>query len=88
MAVHLRQDYQENLRTTKNTDFEKVKQLFDISEYCFWMRTTLLHDQAVKLSKAKVHVYSDSVLCLGRIHEYPQAIEAWTQNTHSNAVAS
>ena len=31
-AVHLGQDYQENLRATKNTDFEKVKQLFDISQ--------------------------------------------------------
>ena len=30
------------------------------------MRTTLLHDRAIKLSKAKVHVYSDSVLCLGK----------------------
>ena len=27
------------------------------------MRATLLHDRAVKLSKAKVHVYTDSVLC-------------------------
>ena len=25
-------DYRENLRTTKNTDFEKIKQLFDISQ--------------------------------------------------------
>ena len=31
-AVYLGQDFQENLRTTKNTDFEKVKLLFDISQ--------------------------------------------------------
>ena len=31
-AVHLGQDYEENLRTTKNTDFEQVKALFDISQ--------------------------------------------------------
>ena len=30
-AVHLGQDDQGNLRTTKNTDFEKGKQLFDRS---------------------------------------------------------
>ena len=30
-AAHLGQYYPENLRTTKNTDFEKVKQMFDIS---------------------------------------------------------
>ena len=43
------------------------------------MRTTLLHDRAVKLSKAKVRVSSDSVLGLGKIHEHPQSIEAWKQ---------
>ena len=36
-----------------------------------WMRTNLLHDRAIKLSKAKVHVYYDSVLFLGKIHEHP-----------------
>ena len=30
-AVHLGQDYQENARTTKNTDFENITHLFDIS---------------------------------------------------------
>ena len=93
-AAHLGQDY-ENLRSTKNTDFEKVTQLFDISQKLILnhkndilgtstiasdtipsMRTTLLHDRAVKLSKAKVHVFSDSFLCLGRIHEHPRSIEA------------
>ena len=28
---------------------------------------------------AKVHVYSVSVLCLGKLHEHPQSIEAWKQ---------
>ena len=31
-AVHLTQDYEANLRTTKNTDFEQVNALFDISQ--------------------------------------------------------
>ena len=35
-----------------------------------WMRSILLHDSAIKLSKTKVHVYSDSVLCLGKFHEH------------------
>ena len=47
------------------------------------MRTTLLHDRAVKLSKAKVHVFSDSVLCLGKIHEHPRSIEAWKEKIES-----
>ena len=94
--VHLGQDYQENLLTTRNTNFEKFKQLFDISQKLIlnqseevfgistmdwntipWTRTTLLHDRAVQLSNANVHVYSDSVLCLGIIHEQRQSIQAW-----------
>ena len=90
-AVHLGQDNLENLRTTKNTDFEQVKTLFDISQRLIleqkseifgistneWntvpgMRTTSVHDRAIKLSKAKVRFHSDSVLCLGKIHEHPQ----------------
>ena len=43
-----------------------------------WMRTTLLHDRAIKLSNAKVHVYSDSLLCLWKIHECPYSIRHWT----------
>ena len=31
-AVHLGQNYQEHLRTTKNTDFNKIKHLFDFTE--------------------------------------------------------
>ena len=29
---------------------------------------TLCHDQAIRCAKAKVHVYSESVLCLGKMH--------------------
>ena len=42
-----------------------------------WLRTTLLHDRAIKLSKAKVRGCSDSVLCLGNIQEHPHSIEHW-----------
>ena len=84
-AVHLGQYYQENSRTTKNTDFDNIKRLFQISQKLImdqcheidgistidwnttipWVRSTLLNDRAVKLSSAKVYVFSDSVLCLG-----------------------
>ena len=40
-----------------------------------WKRTTLPHDRSIKLSNAKVHVYSGSVLCLGKIHEHPQLVQ-------------
>ena len=45
----------------------------------FWRRFTMLHNRAIKLSKAKVHVYSDSVLCLGKMHEHPIAMEKWKE---------
>ena len=78
-AVRLGQDYQQNLCTTEDTDFEKVRTLFDISQKLIldhkdeifgkktielntvpWIRTTLFFDKAMKLSKAKVHVDSNS----------------------------
>ena len=53
-----------------------------------WVRSTLLNDKAVKLSTAKVCVFSDSVLCLGgRIAEYPRSVASWKDKidwfTHS-----
>ena len=97
-AVHLGQYYQFNMRKIKNMDFEKVKQVFDMSQKLTlnqseetsgistidWntillVRTTLLHDRAVTLSKAREHVFSHSVLCRGRIHECPRSIEAWKE---------
>ena len=43
------------------------------------MRSTLLHDRVIKLSKAKVHGYSDSVLCLGKMHPQPLAVDEWKE---------
>ena len=42
-----------------------------------WKRTTLLTDRAVRLSTAKTLVFSDSVLCTGRISENP--VSAWKE---------
>ena len=41
------------------------------------MRSTLCHDQAIKWAKAKVHVFSDSVCCLGKMHGHSEANENW-----------
>ena len=40
-----------------------------------WKRTIVLNDRAVQLSTAKAHVYSNSVLCMGRIPDTPAS--AW-----------
>ena len=42
------------------------------------MRSTLCYDQAIKWAKAKARVYSDSVLCLGKMHDHSEANEKWT----------
>ena len=42
-----------------------------------WQRRTLLTDHAVELSTAKAYVFSDSLLCMGRISENP--VSAWKE---------
>ena len=93
-AIHLGPTYQQNLCTAKNTDFEPLRSLFDISQsliltheseicgtssiewhHTLWRRSILLHDRSIELSKAKLNVWSDSVLCLGKMHEHPTGVE-------------
>ena len=87
-VIHLERIYNDNLFTYRNTNFEALKTLFNITQKLIlnhkheikhvstiqWQFThrigsTLVHDKVIKLSKAKVHVYSDSVLCLGKMHD-------------------
>ena len=43
-----------------------------------WKRLSSLGDETViNLQSAKVYVFSDSVLCLGKIHSHPESNEAW-----------
>ena len=43
-----------------------------------WKQLSLIGDEAViNLQRAKVYVFSDSVLCLGKIHQHPESNEAW-----------
>ena len=68
-----------SLDISQNLILDHKSEIFGISTIEWnttpWMRTTLRHDRAIKLSKA--HIYSDSVLCLGMIHEHPQSIRHW-----------
>ena len=40
-----------------------------------WVSTSLLHSRAYQYSTAKVYVFSDSVLCLGKMGDNP--VESW-----------
>ena len=42
-----------------------------------WKYLSLIGDERVNLQRAKVYVFSDSVLCLGKVHQHPESNEAW-----------
>ena len=43
-----------------------------------WKYLSLIGDETIiNLQRAKVYVFSDSVLCLGRVHQYPKSSESW-----------
>ena len=43
-----------------------------------WTRLSLIDDEVViNLQSTKVYVFSDSVLCLGRVLQHPDSKEAW-----------
>ena len=43
-----------------------------------WKRLSLIGDETVIiLQSTKVFVFSNSVLCLGKIHQHPESNEAW-----------
>ena len=45
-----------------------------------WKYLSLIGDERViNLQRTKVYVFSDSVLCLGKILENPQSNDAWEQ---------
>ena len=45
-----------------------------------WKHLSLIGDETViNLQRAKVYVFSDSVLCLGRVHQHPQSNKAWKE---------
>ena len=43
-----------------------------------WKYLSLIRDEIIiNLQRAKVYVFSDSVLCLGRTHQHPKSNESW-----------
>ena len=61
------------------TDQEEIKGLDKIQwEKYSWTRLSLIGDETViNLQRTKVYVFSDSVLCVGRILQHPDSNEAW-----------
>ena len=45
-----------------------------------WKHLSLIGDETViNLQRPNVYVFSDSVLCLGRVHQHPQSNEVWKE---------
>ena len=43
-----------------------------------WKYLSLIGDETIiNLQRAKVYVFADSALCLGKIHQHPKSNEAW-----------
>ena len=43
-----------------------------------WTRLSLINDEIViNLQSKKIYVFSDSVLCLGKVLQHPESNEAW-----------
>ena len=83
-AVHLGQDHEANLRFVKNHFWKSVGLLFhetgklirdqkEITSEATWMSTSLLCSKAYRFTNAKTHVFSDSVLCVGKMGDDPIA---------------
>ena len=96
-AVHLGPSDTEILEVYRNTNFEELHNLFDVTQRLIlehqaeilnvsptdwtallWTRSRITHDQVITWTKEKVHVYSDSVLCLVKMQEHSEANQRWT----------
>ena len=82
-AVHLEKDSDMNLRCVKNDLWKTTGQgqtettgtsLINFQDLR-WVSTSLLHSRAYQYSTAKANVFSDSVLCLGKMGDNP--VELW-----------
>ena len=44
-----------------------------------WRQLSLVNDEVISLSHAKVYVFSDSVLCLGKMNQNPESNTVWEE---------
>ena len=79
-AIHLGNDHDVNLRNVQNSFWTTTGQLLgDIEKLISGqnrdLSTSLLHSRAHQYATAKVHVFSDLVLCLGGMGDDPN--QSW-----------
>ena len=70
------------------TDQTEIRGVSKIDRHSHsWQRTSLLSDKGIQLSTAKAFVFSASVLCLGKMYEYPKATDAWREKMEWTTVS-
>ena len=73
----LKQMFDISARLVSEQDEISGVETIDWEDYS-WKYLSLIGDERViNLQRTKVYVFSDSVLCLGKIHENPQSNGAW-----------
>ena len=73
-------DISEKLKTEQSDEMYEVNTIN--WEYSSWKCLSLVSDeQVISLQRTKVYVFSDSVLCLGEIHENPRSNTAWEERS-------
>ena len=79
-AIHLGPNYVANLEVYKNTNFEEIQSLFNSTQKLILehseeiLNVNTIESTSTSWTKAKVRVYSDSVLCLGKLNGSKDAI--------------
>ena len=54
-----------------------------------WKHLSLMGDETgINLQRAKVYVFSDSVLCLGKVHQHPESNKAWKEKNRMDYLFS
>ena len=57
---------------------EEINNVDNLFEKHSWKYLSLIGDETIiNLQRTKVYVFSDSVLCLGKVHQHPESKEAW-----------
>ena len=84
-SVFMGKNYLENLHSVNNTGNNlTLKQMFDMTpinwEDSSWKHFSFISDEEViSLSHAKVYVFSDSVLCLGKVNQNSTSNTVWEE---------
>ena len=71
-------DFSEKLITEQSDEIYGINTI-SWEDYSWKWLSLVGDEEVISLQRTKVYVFSDSVLCLGKIHENPRANTAWEE---------